>query len=105
MNKNMIVFEVLAALAGSILLGLVFWAIGAAFGGNFMIDFTFAGLRGYQATGMIVETFGFFVGGVLGAYLVRRSFHESEQNMSYVIGIGVFAGVVAWVLSMYTTFF
>lgn len=45
--------------AGCAAVGLI---LGALIGGNFLEDFVFNGVRGYEATGQV----GFFLGGLLG---------------------------------------
>ncbi len=57
--------------AGSLLTGLGFaivgLIVGAAIGGNYAVDFRFAGNRGYEATGLLGAIIGFPVGVIIGA--------------------------------------
>jgi hypothetical protein len=64
--------KLVAALAGALVGGVALFVIGAFFGGNLATDFTFAGLRGYEATGIVGLLLGVVGGGVLGAQLVRK---------------------------------
>jgi hypothetical protein len=61
-----LVVRLLAALFGAVAgtgIGLV---VGATYGGNYATELDFAGLRGYEATGLIGEIIGFFAGGAFG---------------------------------------
>jgi len=46
--------------------------IGATYGGQYAPQFEFAGLTGYEATGLIGELVGLVVVGLSTFYLVRR---------------------------------
>ncbi len=94
MNKKLIIFEILGALVVAVLFNIVFYIIAATIGGNYMTDFTFMGRRGYEATGMLGVIFGLLLGGMLGAYVVRRRFTTAEQKISSAIGIGLLAGII-----------
>jgi hypothetical protein len=48
----------LAALIGLIVGAGVGWVIGATYGGNYAVDFEFAGGRGYEATGPLGAMIG-----------------------------------------------
>lgn len=48
-----------------LLLGTIGMIVGAYIGGNFLVGFTFNGVRGYEATGQL----GFFVGFAIGTVL------------------------------------
>lgn len=54
-----------AGAAGGVLLG-------ATYGGRYAPQFEFAGVRGYEATGLIGELAGLVVAGLLSFYPVRR---------------------------------
>jgi hypothetical protein len=64
--------KLVAALAGALVGGVALFVIGAFFGGNLATDFTLAGLRGYEATGIVGLFLGVVGGGALGAQLVRK---------------------------------
>lgn len=53
----------------SLITGLTGWAAGAAIGGNYAEQFTFNGLRGYEATGQIGFIIG-IAGGLVLSWLV-----------------------------------
>lgn len=59
--------------AGSLLAGLGFAIVGlfvgAAIGGNYAVDFQFAGNRGYEATGVLGAIIGLPVGVIVGALI------------------------------------
>lgn len=66
--------KVIAGFIGGILgfaifsiLGLI---IGAYIGGNFMTDFKFNGVQGYEATGQIGAILGAIIGVSLGMFIV-----------------------------------
>jgi len=94
----MIIIEGVVALIMAILLGGILAIAGANYGGNYMTDFTFGGVRGYEATGMLGVIFGFPVGGILGALLARYLLPTSEQKMSSAIKLGFFVGAILFVL-------
>ena len=54
---------IVIVLAGALLGAIVLFVVGGIIGGNFATDFELAGLRGYEATGVL----GIFVGVVTGA--------------------------------------
>lgn len=65
--------QVLYAVIGGVVLLVVGFLIGlitgADIGGNYLTDFEFAGVRGYEAVGLIGGIIGAAVGGVLGVFL------------------------------------
>lgn len=93
MNKKLILFEVLAAVVVAAVVTTILLFVAINIGGNFFTDFTFIGERGYEATGWIGIILGLPLGGILGAYLIRRKFAMSEQNTSQAILIGLLVGV------------
>jgi membrane protein YqaA with SNARE-associated domain len=67
----------MAAVFGGVAGGVAGWLLGALYGGNYAVNFEFAGLRGYEATGQIGAIIGFvlialFCGYVTGRVLLRR---------------------------------
>ena len=55
--------------------GLLGMLIGAYIGGNFAQDFTFLGVRGYEATGQL----GFILGAIMGV-IVSVSFLRNRSK-------------------------
>lgn len=93
MNKKSLIIEVVVALVGAVLVAFILLFVFSFIGGNFMTDFVFMGERGHEATGVLGIIFGLPIGGILGAYLVRRKFAMSEQNTSQAILLGLVVGV------------
>lgn len=62
----------LAVLAGALVGGAALFVLGAFVGGNLTPDFSFAGLRGYEATGIVGLLVGMVTGAGLGAQLARK---------------------------------
>lgn len=63
---------VLAATAGALAGGVALFVVGAFLGGNVTPHFEFAGLRGYEATGVLGLMVGLVAGGALGLKLARK---------------------------------
>ena len=98
METKTIIIEVVVALLLSVLLGGVLLIALSIFGGNYATNFVFGGQRGYEATGMIGAMLGMPLGGILGAWLVRRFRSTSTQKISEAIGIGFGVGVALFVV-------
>lgn len=60
-----LIFKLLSMIVAGIVCGIVSWVIGAYIGGNYAVDFTFNGVRGYEAMGQL----GFFIGLIGGGIL------------------------------------
>jgi hypothetical protein len=73
----LILFGSLVAGLGSAVIGLV---VGASIGGNYAVDFEFAGNRGYEATGLLGAIIGFPVGVVVGLVLGVAVVRLSRRN-------------------------
>jgi len=84
-NKKLIILEIVSALVMSVLVAIVFYSIAATIGGNLDI--------GYEISGMFGIIFGLPLGGMLGAYVVRRRYTEAEQRISSAILIGLLVGI------------
>lgn len=63
---------VLAAILGAVVGGVLLFVLGAFLGGNYANSFEFAGLRGYEATGILGLFVGLIGGGALGAGIAKR---------------------------------
>jgi hypothetical protein len=59
-------------LAGALLGAIVLFLVGAIVGGNFATDFELAGLRGYEAAGVLGILVGLVTGGGAAAFVCRR---------------------------------
>jgi hypothetical protein len=64
--------RLVAALVGVIVGAGIGFGIGANYGGNYATDFEFAGVRGYEATGLLGALIGATTMGVAGFALVAR---------------------------------
>ncbi len=64
--------QLVAGVLGGIVGGVIGLIIGAFIGGNFAEDFEFAGLRGYEATGIIGFPIGVVFGSPQWVYLIGR---------------------------------
>jgi len=62
------VWRGVAATVGGFILGVLGWLVGALIGGNFAEEFTFCGVRGYEATGQV----GFLLGAAAGVIVSCR---------------------------------
>ena len=63
----------LFALAGGLLGSISLFLLGALLGGNLATSFEFAGLRGYEATGVLGIVAGLLLGVPVGVWLALRS--------------------------------
>jgi hypothetical protein len=76
----------LAAL-GICIAGIIGMGVFTLVGGNYAVDFTAFGLRGYEATGIIGLYVGLIIGTVLAALLLyKRYFRSSENALFFVLG-------------------
>jgi hypothetical protein len=94
MSKKILFIEIASAVIMAVLVTLVLSYVATIIGANFMTDFTLLGNRGYEATGIIGTIFGLPVGGILGAYLVRRKFGVNVQRTSEAILVGLSVGAI-----------
>ena len=62
----------LAVLACAFLCGVMGWIGGAYLGGNFAENFTFNGVRGYEATGQLGFWAGIMIGLALSIFLLFK---------------------------------
>jgi hypothetical protein len=69
-----LVLKISVVVVSGVLCSLAGWMVGALIGGNYAVDFTFNGVRGYEATGQLGFVFGLATGGVLGWYAVFKGF-------------------------------
>jgi len=76
----MIVFRKILKIAGSlllvVLLGALGGVIGAYLGGNYWVNFSLFGIRGYEALGLV----GFFVGLLCSVILIRMLFVKRKDK-------------------------
>ena len=56
--------------------GIADWIVGAYIGGNYAVDFTFNGIRGYEAVGQLGFIFGSIAGGVLCWLVMFKPFRK-----------------------------
>lgn len=89
--------EVLAAFLGAALLLIPSLMFGASIGGNFATDFTFAGNRGYEATGVLAAFFGLPIGGFLGSYICWRKLKVPHSIIATIL-LGIGAGLCIFLL-------
>ena len=71
--------KLLAVIAAGIVCGIVGLVFGANVGGNYAVDFTFNGVRGYEALGQIGLIVGTIGGGLLSWYLVFKPFRRKHR--------------------------
>jgi len=69
-------------MAAGIVCGIVGLVFGTYVGGNYAVDFTFNGVRGYEALGQIGLIVGTIGGGLLSWYLVFKPFREGKRGFS-----------------------
>ena len=74
--------KLLAVIASGMIYGIAGLISGANFGGNYAVDFTFNGVRGYEAMGQIGLIVGTIGGGLLSWYLVFKPFREGKHRFS-----------------------
>jgi hypothetical protein len=74
--------KLLAVIATQMVCGIVGFVIGTYFGGNYAVDFTFNGVRGYEAMGQIGLIVSAFIGGPLCWWIVFRSLKKREHRLS-----------------------
>ncbi len=72
MRADMRAWVLLGVVAGALLGGVVLLVLGAFLGGNIAPEFELAGLRGYEATGIVGLLAGMVVGGALGGRLASK---------------------------------
>jgi hypothetical protein len=60
-----LLFRLLIVVIAGTVCGIVGWIVGAYIGGNYAVDFTFNGVRGYEAVGQLGFIFASIGGGVL----------------------------------------
>ena len=73
----------IAVVASGLFFGVVGLLLGAYIGGNFAQDFTFLGVRGYEATGQLGFILGCVMGIAVGISFLRNRFktsHHSERK-------------------------
>lgn len=75
-----LLFRLLAVFVAGMVCGIVGWIIGAYIGGNYAVDFTFNGIRGYEAVGQLGFIFGFIGGGVLCWLIVFKPFRSRSRR-------------------------
>lgn len=72
-----IIFSIIELLVRVIVGAFLGVVIGAFIGGNFMTDFQFNGVQGYEATGQIGILLGFLIGIIMG---VRKALKTLRGN-------------------------
>ena len=101
MDKITILIEIVVSFVLAFVVGAIFWVIGATYGGNNPVP-TFLGLRGYEGAGLFGVMLGSPLGGIIGAYLVRKLRSASPQKMSSALWIGFLVGLVLFLLPFIT---
>ncbi len=71
-------FRLLAIIVAGLLCGIVGLTIGAYIGGNYAVDFTFNGVRGYEAVGQLGFIFGAIGGSVPCWLIVFKPFRKRD---------------------------
>jgi len=74
--------KLLAIIATQIVCSIVGLVLGTYFGGNYAVDFTFNGVRGYEAAGQIGLIASVLIGGPLCWWIVFRSLKKEERRLS-----------------------
>ena len=77
-----LVFRILAVIAVGLVCGIVSLIVGAYIGGNYAVDFTFNGVRGYEAVGQLGFIIGSIGGGVLCWFIVFKPLKKWQRNPS-----------------------
>lgn len=97
MDTKTILIEVIGASIFAFVIGFLFWVLGANYGGNNPVP-TFWGLPGYEGAGAFAALFGMPLGGILGAYLVRKL-------CTSAIAVGLSVGIVLFLSFFWSAFF
>ena len=69
--------KIFALIAVGLLCGLLGWLVGATLGGNYAVDFTFNGVRGYEVLGQLGFIGAAIAGGLLCWLIVFKPFKRS----------------------------
>lgn len=69
-------FRLLAGFVVGLACGIAGWLVGAYIGGNYAVDFTFNGIRGYEAVGQLGFIFSFIGGGILCWLILFKTFRK-----------------------------
>ena|SRR3989344_8469501 len=98
--RGKLISVIFNSVIGAIGLGFVFLVIAALYGGNYATDFTFAGQRGYEATGALGALIGLILGGALGsgAHLLLFKKQSAISNVVYTSLIGLSAGPIIFIM-------
>lgn len=75
-----ILYMMIGAISGMVLGFMLGLLLGAFIGGNFMMDFEFNGVRGYEAVGQIGAFLGAFFGAGSGGALALRLFRKRLER-------------------------
>lgn len=96
-NKKSIVTAVVTILATAVA-GFGCLLLAALYGGGNAVDFEFAGLRGYEAAGLL----GFFLGAIIGSscavYFMTKYFEKKTPHVTGIV-IGSVVGAIVGLLS------
>jgi hypothetical protein len=82
------IYAIITSTISSIVFGVIFFVVAATYGGNYMTQFTYGPLRGYEATGIIGSLVGFALGATLGLYAIHRLMERrwsSKNGMTALI--------------------
>jgi hypothetical protein len=93
-EHQLLIRNVLISYAASLVGGLIALILGSLYGGNYATEFVFAGLQGYEATGVL---FGVIGGCLAGAftYLKLIGAKTKNANTSRRISLSLFETLVA----------
>jgi hypothetical protein len=80
--KNKWFFRLFFVLVAAIICGIVGWLIGANIGENYFVDFTFNGVRGYEATGQVGFLLGFIGSVILCSFVLFKPFRKIGARYS-----------------------
>ena len=70
-----VVLRIVSVVASGLVLGMLGMLIAAWFGGNYAERFQFAGVRGYEATGLV----GFIIGTAIGIFLSEYFLEKKKE--------------------------
>jgi hypothetical protein len=79
-KKRKIIYGILGGIVFAVAGAIMGLLAGITIGGNYFVNFEFAGTRGYEAAGLLGALIGLLAGMILGVFLGRSAANLKEKK-------------------------